>query len=176
VCAIGLSAGFVEPLEATGITFTTAVVGALTRSLNKTGNVWGNNPRHMINYEFKEMSDEIFTFVWAHYHYCTKSDTPFWQDIRKQRLEDLPQYAQDILKDFLPAPKRFLLRNPFSMFGVVQWFAMFKAGGAYDNIPSILTDKQKRYSKYFIDSHTKRVELAEEMFSNQYKYLTEWYR
>ena len=88
----------------------------------------------------------------------------------------MPEYAQKILADFLPVPKRFLLRNPFSMFGIVQWFAMLKAGGAYENIPSPLSEKQQRYAEYFLASHTKRVELAEEMFKNQYTYLTEWYR
>jgi tryptophan halogenase len=175
VCAVGLSAGFVEPLEATGITFTTSVVASLVKSLNAYRNVWGSQSKNEINRDFTEMSNEIFTFVWAHYHYCTKSDTPFWQEIRKQRLESMPPFVQEILSLYLPRPQKFLLMSPTSMFNIIQWFSMLHAGGAYKGVKSNLTDKQKEYAEYFIECHNQRLSLAEKMFPKQYPYLQEWY-
>jgi hypothetical protein len=61
------------------------------------------------------------------------------------------------------------------MFNVVQWWSMLHAGGAYKNVNSNLTKKQKQYAEYFIKCHDKRLELAEEMFDNHYNYLTDWY-
>ena len=157
VVAVGLSAGFVEPLEATGITFTTAVVLSLTAALNNSKNVWGNQARVAINKEFADMSLEIFTFVWAHYHYSSKSDTPYWQEIRKQKLENMPEFVKQILGEYLPRPKKFLLMTDTSMFNIVQWFSMLHAGGAYKDIKSNLTEKQKKYAEYFIESNNKRL-------------------
>lgn len=175
VCAVGLSAGFIEPLEATGITFTTAVVSDITGVLNNSGNVWGEQQKTIINNNFDFMVNEIFTFVWAHYYYSSKNDTEYWQAIRNQKIDDLPEFSKKVLGMFLPIPQRFLNLAPNSMFSVTQWFSMLKAGGAYDNVQSYLTDKQTRYAKYFLECHNKRLELAEELFDNHYDYLTEWY-
>jgi 2-polyprenyl-6-methoxyphenol hydroxylase-like FAD-dependent oxidoreductase len=175
VVAVGLSAGFVEPLEATGITFTTAAVMSVADLLNRTGNIWNTETKNLMNNGFKEMSQEIFTFVWAHYYFSTKDDTPFWKEVRGQKIEEMPQYVRDILSAFLPLPKRFLQLTPSSMFNVTQWFSMLHAGGAYNNVESYLTEKQTKYAEYFIKSNNARVDLAEEMFDNHYKYLKEWY-
>ena len=175
VVGVGLSAGFVEPLEATGITFTTALVHSLTDLLNANNNVWSDQAKHLMNQGFGEMSAEIFTFVWAHYHYSTRSDTEFWKEIRSQKIEDRPRFVKEILGAFLPQPQRFLHLTPSSMFCVTQWFSMLHAGGAYEGTESVLTDKQKQYAEYFCKSHTARVELAEDMFLNHYDYLKEWY-
>lgn len=176
VCAVGLSAGFVEPLEATGITFTTAAVASIANSLNEFKNVWGQSAKNRINFEFAEMSSEIFTFVWAHYHFCTKNDTPYWQEIRSQKIEDTPPVARQILDKFLPIPQRFILPSPTAMFNIVQWFSMLKAGGAYDNVKPYITDKQRAYAEYFIESNNSRLALAEKTFPNHYEYLRNWYR
>ena len=46
---VGLSAGFVEPLEATGITFTTKAVELLTEGLNLTQGLWTQQIKNQIN-------------------------------------------------------------------------------------------------------------------------------
>ena len=175
VCAVGLSAGFVEPLEATGITFTTSVVSDITGVLNNSGNVWGEQQKFNINKNFNFMSNEILAFVWAHYYFSNKNDTDFWKSFRSHKITDLPEQSQEIINLFLPMPKRFFNIGPNSMFNVVQWWSMLHAGGAYKDIKSNLTDKQKKYAEYFLECHNKRLELAEEMFDNHYDYLTDWY-
>lgn len=175
VCAVGLSAGFVEPLEATGITFTTAVVKSIATLLNMTGNVWNSTCKDNINRGFYEMSIEILTFVWGHYHFSTRNDTPFWQNIRKQKISDMPEHVQYILSNFYPTPRPHLFFSPNSMFNVVQWFSMLHAGGAYKGHPNKLSKKQTQYAEYFLKSQDARVELARNMFSKQYDYLKEWY-
>lgn len=175
VIAVGLSAGFVEPLEATGITFTTAAVMSIVDMLNATGNIWNTETKQFINKGFSEMSEEILAFVWAHYYFSSRDDTPYWKEIRLQKLEDQPKFIRDILSAFLPYPQRFLNLTPSSMFNITQWFSVLHAGGAYKDIEPYLTDKQERYGKYFIDCNNARLDLAEDMFKNQYDYLTEWY-
>ena len=175
VCAVGLSAGFVEPLEATGITFTTAVVSDITAVLNTSKNIWGDQQKSVINNNFRFMSDEILAFVWAHYYYSTKNDTEYWKSFKTQNIDNLPKTAKEILNLFLPVPERFLTIAPNSMFNVVQWFTVLHAGGAYNGVQSKLTEKQKKYAEYFLESQSARLSIAEEMFDNHYDYLTEWY-
>ena len=175
VVAVGLAAGFVEPLEATGITFTTAAVMSIADLLNRGGNVWNNDARKFLNEGFKEMSQEIFTFVWAHYYFSSRSDTPFWQEIRNQNVETLPPHVRETLSAFIPVPKRFLQLSPSSMFNITQWFSMLQAGGVYEGVESYLTDKQEKYAEYFIKSNNARLDIAEEMFENHHKYLRDWY-
>ena len=175
VCAVGLSGGFVEPLEATGITFTTAVVSDITNVLNNGGNIWGDQQRQIINKNFEFMSLEILTFVWAHYYFSSRNDTQYWKDIREMKIDDLPALSKEILNMFLPVPKRFLNLTPNSMFNIIQWFSVLHAGGAYKGVESYLTEEQKIYAEYFLECHNKRLELAEKLFKNQHDYLTEWY-
>ena len=174
VCAVGLSAGFVEPLEATGITFTTAVVKSITDLLNMQGNLWNNTSRSNLNRGFYEMAMEILCFVWAHYYFCTKDNTEYWKHIRTLKIDDLPQDVQYVLSAFYPHPPRYMFFGQGSMFCAVQWFSVLHAGGAYKNKYE-LTPRQEQYARYFIANQQNRVDLAKEIFPNQYDYLKEWY-
>lgn len=175
VCAVGLSAGFIEPLEATGITFTTSVVSDLTNLLNASGNVWGEQQRKVLNSNFEFMSHEILAFVWAHYKFATRSDTEYWKSVKIQDISSLPKLSKEILGLFLPVPKRFLNITPNSMFNIVQWFSVLHAGNAYKNVKPYLTERQEKYAEYFISCHDARLDLAEKLFSNHYEYLVDWY-
>lgn len=175
VCAIGLSAGFVEPLEATGITFTTDTIKNLVAIFNDRGNIWDNFAKEIINKYFYEMVTEILAFVWIHYHYSSKNDTDFWKAIRKQRIEDLPKDAQYFIDSHLNNVPNFALFSRKSMFNSAHWFSILKANNAY-SIKTPLNENELKYAKYFIDLQSKRIELAKETFPNLYDYLSEWYK
>ncbi len=80
-----------------------------------------------------------------------------------------------MISSLLPAPARYFMYSPDSMFSVCQWFSMLKAGGAYDNIDPYITEKQEQYGKYFTTAISQKVDLAEKYFQNHYEYLKEWY-
>ena len=52
VIAAGLSAGFVEPLEATSLAFTCTIIGDLNRILFETGDVWEEKWEGFLNKKF----------------------------------------------------------------------------------------------------------------------------
>ncbi len=174
-CAIGLSAGFVEPLEATGITFTTSVVKSVTDLLNMYNNLWNEEVKVNLNRGFSEMSVEILTFVWAHYYFSTKNDTPYWQHIRSIKITDLPKESQFVISHYYPTPPKFLFFSPASMFNCVQWFSMMHAGGAYKDVAYETDPKVKQYYEYFLDTLSYKTEKAKALFPNHYDYLKEWY-
>jgi len=175
VIAVGLSAGFVEPLEATGITFTTALVSSFTDLMNRTRNDWTEQPQSMLNRGFYEMNIEILTFIFAHYYFSNRNDTPYWQEIRSQSLNDLPDDAQMMMSQYYPNLPDFVFFSPGSMFSSIQWWSMLHAGGAYPDAKSTLTDKQKQYVEHFMKVQDLRVESSKELFGNHYKFLDKWY-
>lgn len=174
-CAVGLSAGFVEPLEATGITFTTSVVKSITDLLNMFNNVWNDEIRKHLNRGFYEMSIEILTFVWSHYYFSNRNDTDYWKHIRNMKIENLPKDAQYVLSNFYPNPPGFLFFSPASMFNCVQWFSVLHAGGAYKNVDYSIDPKVEKYYDYFLDATNYKTERAKEIFPSHYEYLREWY-
>lgn len=175
VCAVGLSAGFVEPLEATGITFTTKAVELITQGLNQTQGIWSQPLKTEINKLYDTMFWEIVAFVWIHYHFSTKKDTPFWSEIHSQTEDMVPKKVLDYVAKFVPSPNRDFYHHPTSSFHVGHWFSVLNAGDVYKNHrPNIYGDVEK-YAEYFTKNQTHRVELIKEMFPNHYDFLKEWY-
>lgn len=172
VCAVGLSAGFVEPLEATGITFTTATVRRLASAINQTGSLTYDH-RSYLNQSFYEMVTEIFAFVWCHYHYSTRCDTPFWQSIRHQSYDALPDDVKYIIDMQRGSPSKNMFMSQQSMFNTVHWFSVLHAGGAYKN--QQLDPAKEVYGRYYTASQSQRIELAKQLSPNQYDFLKSWY-
>lgn len=175
VCAVGLSAGFVEPLEATGITFTTKVVEWIAKSLNEQNNIWNDNAKNFVNYNFDEMSAEIHAFIWCHYYFSTKNDTEFWRQFKQIQPQQIPSSINDILINFFPFPKGQFYLKPSSMFHQGQWFSMLHACGRYSHTKKYVDEQQEKYLEYFIKTHDDRCKNAEKLFPNHYRYLKEWY-
>lgn len=100
--AAGLSAGFIEPLEATSILSTTQqlleslispvyLLELCQKRINHYNNDWCN------------MSSEIHEFVYM--HYCTdRDDTPFWRQFKKN--EDCVLFINDYLTSVFGIPSR----------------------------------------------------------------------
>ena len=174
VVGVGLSAGFVEPLEATGITFTTANVTSLCELINMFG-TWNDEARNAMNQGFYEMNIEILAFVFSHYYFSNKNDTPYWQEVRKKQLTDLPPFAQQMISGYYPEPKDFIFFSPQSMFSSVQWWSMLHAGGAFKDYKNNLTSEEKQYLEYFIKNQSDRIKNVKEIFPNHYKFLKDWY-
>jgi tryptophan halogenase len=91
--AIGLSAGFVEPLESTGIFLIEHGAKLLAHYFPTAG----FNPaviRHY-NRHFERRYLEIRDFLVTHYCVSKRRDTEFWRDVAK------PKHIPDTLKDML---------------------------------------------------------------------------
>jgi len=170
VCAVGLSAGFIEVLEANNLTWTTSIIIMLTEVINRQA--WELNGREFLNASFAEMNEEILTFIFGHYHYSSRNDTEFWKKIRSQPLSILPETCQKILNDICNNKSTFHYRGT-SMFNLTQWFSMLHAGKAV--VGKKLPPEVEKYALYFINNHYNRIEQASEFFKNHYEYLSEAY-
>jgi len=54
--------------------------------------------------------------------------------------------------------------------------SMIHAGGGYGDYTPNLSNDEKSYLKYFIDTQTFRVDQAKEIFPNHYEFLEDWYK
>jgi tryptophan halogenase len=85
VIACGLSANFLEPLEATSISFTTLINELVVAVLHKHDGHWDYKNVDIINRlmhrEIKYTSD----FLYAHYSLSQRTDTEFWREMGRNR-------------------------------------------------------------------------------------------
>ena len=79
VCAIGLAAGFIEPLESNGLLSVHEFLFNLIKVL-KRGKItqWD---RDNFNVSCKTFFDQFTEFVAFHYALSQRTDTPYWRDI-----------------------------------------------------------------------------------------------
>ena len=174
VVAIGLSAGFVEPLEATGITFTTKSVEFLVESLKFSDGAWGKDNLHYINNQWLSMYYEIRDFIFTHYKFASRKDTQFWRDVTSK---ELPDTCKKRLEMFVPGPKdSMFLPGITSMFHTGQWFEMLYGSDFYDKSISFMSNDYLKYSESYVDSENYRIERAMRDLDNHYDYLTKWYK
>lgn len=86
VCAIGLSAGFIEPLESNGLLSVHEFLLNLINIL-KRGKITQWN-RDNFNVSCKKYFDVFTEFVASHYALSQRTDTPYWQDISNKSFYD----------------------------------------------------------------------------------------
>jgi tryptophan halogenase len=75
--AIGLSSGFVEPLESTGIFFIQHGIEELVHHFPDSD--WDEESRRSYNTVVAKCIDGVRDFLTLHYCASTRKDTPFWQ-------------------------------------------------------------------------------------------------
>lgn len=78
--AIGMSAGFVEPMEANALYITIATIKGVERALN-------NNNIDEYNRRVGFTIDDIADFIDVHYTLCNKGSSEFWNAQRQRGIE-----------------------------------------------------------------------------------------
>lgn len=80
--AVGLSCGFIEPLEANALY-------TIITSIRRLNNVLDNNDLNFSTYNEKMIYtiDDIMDFIIVHYTLSTRDDTEFWRDMKQIGIE-----------------------------------------------------------------------------------------
>jgi tryptophan halogenase len=86
VVAIGLSAGFIEPLESGGLFTTHETLKELSKSLQR--GVFGGAEKEGFNFAMTNRFDDFADFVVMHYQFATRCDTKYWMDASKRKLNN----------------------------------------------------------------------------------------
>ena len=80
--AIGLAAGFIEPLESTGIHISQSGIELLTRML-KYNAEYGIAEQDIYNSSMNSLFEHIRDFLVCHYALTSRDDSEYWKDIRQ---------------------------------------------------------------------------------------------
>lgn len=118
VLAIGLAAGFLEPLESTSIhLIQTSIARLLTNwpdlSFNEHDTEFFNRKTHA---EYEKIRD----FLILHYHATERDDSPFWDYCRTM---DIPSTLVERIAIYKENAR--LYREDTELFTPVSWFAVF---------------------------------------------------
>ncbi|WKL58448.1 tryptophan 7-halogenase [Asticcacaulis sp. ZE23SCel15] len=142
VVAMGLSSGFLEPLESTSIYLVQAAISKLMTYFPKDG--ISDHQRDHFNQEMLTEYTNVKDFLIAHYKLTTREDTPFWAYCKHM---DIP----DSLKDRLESFKRHgltLVRHE-ELFKEASWFAVLVGQGlapqAHHPVADVMAEEEFRY-------------------------------
>ncbi len=137
--AIGLSAGFIEPLESTSIHLIQSGVAKLLQMFPARGFSQPDIDRYnrVTTFEFERIRD----FIILHYHLTRRDDTPFWNYTRNMSI---PDYLADKMELFRSHGRVF--RENDELFNDTSWFAVMIGQGLrpqdYDPVADVLDAEQ----------------------------------
>lgn len=118
VVAIGLAAGFLEPLESTSIHLVqTAIARLMTNWPDKLFN------QHDIDYFNRKTHfeyEKVRDFLILHYYATERNDSPFWDYCRTM---DIPKTLEQRIAIYKENAR--LYREDLELFTPVSWFAVF---------------------------------------------------
>ena len=91
VAAIGLSAGFIEPLESNGLYSVHMFLVRLLRAMDRDqeGHMVSEFDRNSYNWACRTMFDGFAQFVAMHYAMSHRDDTEYWRDVGRRNYCDV---------------------------------------------------------------------------------------
>lgn len=84
--AVGLSSGFVEPLESTGIFFIHHAIEQIVKYYPATD--WNDSLRDQYNDSVQNVMDGVREFLVLHYQGAKRADTQYWRDTNTRAVPD----------------------------------------------------------------------------------------
>jgi tryptophan halogenase len=124
--AVGLSSGFLEPLESTGIHLIMKGILTFVQMLpdENLASVTQNEYNRLMDEEYDSIRDFIVL------HYCTskRDDSPFW---KMWQHIDIPESLQNKLALFKSQGR--LMKNDLDLFASDSWYAVLEGMGVKPN-------------------------------------------
>jgi len=141
--AVGLSSGFLEPLESTSIHLIQLAIMKLFEffPMRKVNPVLID----MYNREMDVAYDHVRDFIIAHYKVTDREDTPFWQYCRNMSVPDSLAAKLELFRERGEARKM-----PGDLFSETSWFAVLYGQGlipqSYHPIANALSEDELQLS------------------------------
>ncbi len=139
--AIGLSAGFLEPLESQSIFLIQIAIARLLQMFPDRGFEPADTERfnRLMQYEFERIRD----FLVLHFHATERNDTPYWDYCRTMQI---PDFLAEKLALFKSRGRIF--RENDELFAEASWFAVLVGQGVkprgYDPLVDVMQMSELR--------------------------------
>ena len=170
VAAVGLSAGFVEPMEANALFIIINCIGQLSKAIaNRISNT---------EFDFRELNekitysiDDIADFIKVHYTLSSRSDSEFWKDMRS--IHDRENHEELIYEKYINDKNSMTKAvSGYSLFPDYMWAQLATAWkldtAKWYSQPNILTKKLAKM--HFLHQEEKH-RLISETRQNNYQWL-----
>lgn len=139
--AIGLSAGFLEPLESTGLHLIQSGIAKLLQMFPTRDFAQIDIDRYNRVTAFEY--DRIRDFIILHYHATQRDDTPFWNYTRTM---DVPDYLADKMAVFKNQGRIF--RENEELFNDTSWFSVMMGQNlipkTHDTVADVMSPEETK--------------------------------
>jgi tryptophan halogenase len=133
VVGIGLSSGFIEPLESTSIYFIqTAIQKLLTHLPDRT---FSSVNTEVFNQRLSEDYAVVRDVIIMHYHLTERNDSGLWNHVRTMDVPDSLRQRLDIFRE-----RGMLINKPEETFMSSSWLAIMLGQGPFPRSHSPLLD------------------------------------
>jgi tryptophan halogenase len=148
VLSVGLSSGFIEPLEATSIWITTVTLALFIQNISGFLNQ-DEDAVAEYNKDFTRAVESVLNLVHLHYR-NHRNDTAFWKEFNeKNKIPDSLEPILEIFKHRLPSTADNYL---FNVFPAESWYFV---GGGNKFFPKNVIEKE--YNTYNVSSIEKDI-------------------
>lgn len=125
--AVGISYGFLEPLESTGLSLTQLMIFDLAAALATDGS---SVARRTFNRRQAELFDTTKDFILAHYALTSRDDTPYWRHIKYDC--PIPDSLNDILMEARQKRYALIERQVNKFYQALNWNLILSGMGWFD--------------------------------------------
>jgi flavin-dependent dehydrogenase len=133
--AIGLSGGFVEPLESSGLAITQVGIELLTSMLD--ARYYDDRIANRYDAYMEKFYLDIIHFITAHYCFTGREDTPYWRAVKHDtRIVPELEARLDVFKRHLPTAGTKATRETGSAFRDISWFCVLLGMNFPFDVPS----------------------------------------
>ncbi len=137
--AVGLSSGFIEPLESTGIHLFQRAIVRLMQMFPSQG--INQSDIDEFNAQTKVEADNIKDFIILHYHLTDRKDTPFWRYCRSMPVPDSLTHRMKLFED-----SGRVFKKADELFGESSWIQVMLGQGllpkSYHPIVDMMSDDE----------------------------------
>jgi tryptophan halogenase len=118
VVTIGLSAGFIEPLEATGLNWTITSGQVLCQAI--AARYYDKDTAEKYNFNMLGYVYDVQDFIDAHYKLSARRDTEFWKYQTSRKYPDRLEHRLALYAEEMPTNRNRLKSSPWA-FHEVSW-------------------------------------------------------
>lgn len=140
--AVGLSQGFIEPLEATALNLVCNTVYDFMETIEADGGFTGQG-REGFNKSANEGFERIRDYIVAHYLLNTRRDTDYWvQNAQNRNLSETLQQILEIWTTGKSLSQEIERRQISTSYTAMSWYCLLAGYGYYPDIREVRGEEQ----------------------------------